>query len=170
MSTPTLTKQALAIANTLAQTLMTQLPTANGNAIRAQLNALNKACSELAAGLNIQDVGPDAYLVPSRTTAGTIYRVDLEHDICSCPHGEQGQLCWHKSAADAFERALVAEVAFAPPADPDWDIYPTDLPETAVEMVRMGKLPTCPELEPAWWDHIGEILDREEFPWTEVTL
>jgi hypothetical protein len=66
----------------------------------ATMRALDKAAMELVKGNAPRYAGQGMWLVESRTQAGTVYRVDLGNQTCSC---KNGRTCWHLSAANVCE-------------------------------------------------------------------
>lgn len=62
----------------------------------AEQRAADKAEYRLALGVRLAKAR-DAILVPSATTAGTVYRV--ENGRCNCKAGQAGRPCWHVQAA-----------------------------------------------------------------------
>lgn len=66
----------------------------------ATMRALDKAAMELVKGNAPRYAGFGVWLVESRTQAGTVYRVDLGTQQCSC---KNGRTCWHLSAANVCE-------------------------------------------------------------------
>jgi hypothetical protein len=75
----------------------------------AEQRAMDKALYQLARGIIVERVGR-FWMVPSRTSGGTVYRTTRES--CSCPAGEASRPCWHRFAA-----GIVAEQQPAPKMD-----------------------------------------------------
>lgn len=73
----------------------------------AQRRAYVKAQSHWLAGVRPQDTGR-AWLVPSATNAGTVYRVSRAGEVlsCDCPAAENERLCWHKVLVSTVEYAM----------------------------------------------------------------
>lgn len=68
----------------------------------AEQRAMDKALYQLARGIEIERVGR-FWMVPSRTSGGTVYRTTGES--CSCAAGQAGKpICWHR-----FAVGIVAE-------------------------------------------------------------
>ena len=66
----------------------------------ATMRSLDKAALEIVKGNSPRYAGAGVWLVESRTQAGTVYRVDLRVQQCSCKNGRS---CWHLSAANVCE-------------------------------------------------------------------
>lgn len=73
---------------------------------QAQRRAYVKALSHWLRGARPQDTGR-AWLVPSATTAGVVYRVARQGAVlaCDCPAAENERLCWHKILVEVAELA-----------------------------------------------------------------
>lgn len=72
----------------------------------AQRRPYVRAQSHWLAGARPQDTSR-AWLVPSATNAGTVYRVSREGSVlvCDCPAAENERLCWHKVLVEVVELA-----------------------------------------------------------------
>lgn len=108
---------------TLATTAGIALRSATSNDDRSfarrELNAANKAHSQLLAGVRAQWTESGAWLVSSATKAGAVYRVTSTG--CCCEAGINGAPCWHASLVTATEMALntVDQVEEFEPAYPE---------------------------------------------------
>lgn len=73
----------------------------------AQRRAYVRAQSHWLAGVRPQDTGR-AWLVPSATNAGTVYRVSRVGEVlgCDCPAAENERLCWHVVLVSTVEYAM----------------------------------------------------------------
>jgi hypothetical protein len=87
----------------------------------ATMRALDKAAMELVKGNAPRYAGQGVWLVESRTQAGTVYRVDLGTQMCSC---KNGRTCWHLSAANVCEelRTLPVDQVLPARSMPDYEI------------------------------------------------
>lgn len=85
--------------------------TAQAAGDKANANALNKAAYEVAGGLAFRVDSRGDLLIPSRSTAGTVYRVTRTG--CGCEAGANGKPCWHGAVLEALAVAidLAAELA-----------------------------------------------------------
>lgn len=66
----------------------------------ATMRSLDKAALEIVKGNSPRYAGAGVWLVESRTRAGTVYRIDLQRQTCTCKNGRS---CWHLSAANVCE-------------------------------------------------------------------
>lgn len=71
-----------------------------------QRRAYVKAQSHWLRGARPQDTSR-AWLVPSATAAGVVYRVSRQGEVlvCDCPAAENERLCWHKVLVEVVELA-----------------------------------------------------------------
>lgn len=86
---------------------------------RREMNAANKALSYHLSGLRAQST-ESGWLVPSATTAATIYRVSATG--CTCQAGLNGQPCWHAALVSAIGLAdMMIDLADPYPTEDDDD-------------------------------------------------
>jgi hypothetical protein len=71
----------------------------------ATMRSLDKAAMEIVKGNMPRYAGQGAWLVESRTQAGTVYRIDLATQQCSCKNGKS---CWHLAAANICDEVRSA--------------------------------------------------------------
>lgn len=84
---------------TSAAAELAQQARSEGN--RAGENAINRAELQLRAGVTpIPTSG--GFLVESRSTSGTAYRVSSVHG-CGCQAGQAGRPCWHQAVITILE-------------------------------------------------------------------
>lgn len=95
-------------------------------------NAFNRAAEQLAAGVRPLLSGGDL-LVPSRETAGTVYRVAALG--CSCKAGVNGRQCWHAAIWEGIANAWDSLDAMDTPAERETDPEPPR-PAPALRLVR----------------------------------
>lgn len=76
----------------------------------ATMRALDKAVMEMAGGnvpRRVAVIETGVWMVNSRTNAGTVYRVDLLRQTCTCANG---RTCWHLAAANVCEEAATRDL------------------------------------------------------------
>jgi hypothetical protein len=98
---------------------------------RATARAIEMAESGIRPVLNKSEMARDGlsqlqrWVVPSRTTAGTLYSVTLVadagglHTECSCQAGESGKPCWHRALA---RRASLHEAPYTDSRRPTMNV------------------------------------------------
>jgi hypothetical protein len=77
----------------------------------AAVRGYNKAALMLHQGIEITPTS-SAFLIPSRTTANVVYRLDHVRG-CDCSAGRAGLMCWHACLLTIIERAQIHSVPLA---------------------------------------------------------
>jgi hypothetical protein len=127
----------------------------------ANANALNRADAQVAQGVYaaVRVSADGSLLVPSRETAGTVYRVGPLP--CSCTAGANGRPCWHAALAEAVgvAREQVADALDAAAA----------LIAAAEAAIVAGRCTlddaAYAELVAGWWDLPDGRNDGEAGTW-----